>query len=183
MEKVFLEKCVDGNLSLYDISVLTNKSPTTVRYWLVKFRLKTKYLSFKDKGIIEYGSHKHCKRCDNDKTISEFYQRRGKEGGSVYCKLCTNNQTLERQRLLKIQLVNLKGGCCERCGYNKYIGALEFHHLDPTKKDFTIAHLKLTTLNNKIKQELDKCILVCSNCHREIHGNIITNEEVNKPSI
>ena len=79
---------------------------------------------------------------------------------------------VKRRKKIKELSVEYKGGCCEKCGYNKYQGALEFHHLDPTQKDFNISHGKGYTFNDKIKNELDKCILVCANCHREIHGNI-----------
>ena len=68
--------------------------------------------------------------------------------------------------------VEYKGGCCEKCGYKKYIGALEFHHLDPNEKDFGIADKGFIRSWDKIKKELDKCILVCSNCHKEIHNEI-----------
>ena len=72
-----------------------------------------------------------------------------------------------RQRL-KEKLVEYKGGKCEICGYNKCINALEFHHLDPSEKDFGIANGNAIAFE-KAKKEVDKCIMVCSNCHREIH--------------
>ena len=73
---------------------------------------------------------------------------------------------LWRQRA-KMKLVEYKGGKCEKCGYNKCIDALEFHHLDPNEKDFTIGGKSWSF--NRLKSEADKCILVCANCHREIH--------------
>tara|TARA_Y100000022_G_scaffold124448_2_gene107779 strand:+ start:6311 stop:6541 length:231 start_codon:yes stop_codon:yes gene_type:complete len=69
-----------------------------------------------------------------------------------------------------MKCVEYKGGSCSKCGYDNYIGALEFHHLDPTQKDFTIAKVKLTTFGEKVEKELDKCVLLCSNCHREQHA-------------
>ena len=71
-----------------------------------------------------------------------------------------------------------RGGCCERCGYNKCIKALEFHHLDPSKKDFTISndHFRL----KEAIEESKKCILLCANCHRELHDNIWKLEDLNK---
>jgi predicted HNH restriction endonuclease len=69
-------------------------------------------------------------------------------------------------------MVEYKGGSCVKCGYKKCIGALEFHHIDPSKKDFTLSHLKSSKFDDKIKNELDKCILVCANCHREIHEEL-----------
>jgi predicted SprT family Zn-dependent metalloprotease len=92
------------------------------------------------------------------------------EGRGYYrCTKCRSHQVQKRRTNLKKQAVEYKGGKCERCGYNKVITALEFHHLDPTKKDFGIAASGHTRSWEKTKEELDKCIMVCSNCHKEIH--------------
>lgn len=58
-------------------------------------------------------------------------------------------------------------GKCSICGYDRCTAALEFHHVDPNEKQYSIAHSKKAF--ESLKPELDKCILVCSNCHREIH--------------
>lgn len=79
----------------------------------------------------------------------------------------------KRRRKLKSLGVELKGGKCQVCGYSKYIGALDFHHLDENNKGFNLSTRGLTRSWKKIKEELDKCILVCANCHREIHGGVI----------
>lgn len=113
---------------------------------------------------------RNCPRCHTIKPFSEFYQRRGKPGSSVYCKPCHISQALERQRALKAECVIYKGGKCVSCGYNKCNAALEFHHLDPSQKEFSMNHQKGTTFNDKIRKELDKCSLLCSNCHREVHN-------------
>lgn len=70
--------------------------------------------------------------------------------------------------IIKEMAVRYKGGECVKCGYNKCIGALEFHHVDRTQKDFNISHKGYTRSWEKVKEELDKCELVCANCHREI---------------
>ena len=77
--------------------------------------------------------------------------------------------------LARIKL--LRGGKCIRCGYNKCLKALEFHHLDPTQKDFTISndHFKL----KEAVEESKKCILLCSNCHKEFHDNLWDLSELN----
>ena len=71
----------------------------------------------------------------------------------------------------------MRWGKCVRCGYDKCLKALEFHHLNPSKKDFTISndHFKLLDAVNESK----KCILICSNCHKELHDNLWTIEELN----
>ena len=66
--------------------------------------------------------------------------------------------------------VEYKGGRCQVCGYDRCIEALEFHHLDPTQKDFGISHRGYTRSWEKVKEEVDKCILLCANCHREVHA-------------
>ena len=75
-----------------------------------------------------------------------------------------------RQRI-KAKSVELKGGKCLICGYSKCSRSLQFHHLDPTKKDFTLSRVTLAW--SKIEKELRKCVLVCANCHGEIHDGMI----------
>jgi len=65
-----------------------------------------------------------------------------------------------------------KGGKCQVCGYDKYQGALDLHHLNAEEKDFGIGDKGYTRSWEKVRAELDKCILVCANCHREIEAGI-----------
>lgn len=101
--------------------------------------------------------------------------RRDKTNFSPYCKTCSNTQAIDRSRLFKEKCIKYKGNSCSRCGYNKYIGALEFHHLDPTQKDFSISKVKAWRFDDAIKKELDKCIVLCSNCHKEVHFELRIN--------
>ena len=79
------------------------------------------------------------------------------------------NSVSQRRKKIKKMSVDYKGGKCIICGYNRCLGALEFHHLNPNEKDFGISASGTTKSWEKIKSELDKCICVCSNCHREIY--------------
>ena len=110
-----------------------------------------------------------CPKCECTKHLSEFYNKRGKKGSSSYCKECTKTQTTVRQRQIKVLCLEYKGGSCEKCGYSKCIAALEFHHKDPAQKDPSFGNFKLRQFNDKFKEELDKCLLLCANCHREEH--------------
>ena len=78
----------------------------------------------------------------------------------------------KRRKKLREMAVEYKGGKCSLCGYSKCIAALEFHHIDSSKKDFGLSEDGLTRSWVRIQSELDKCLLVCSNCHREIHERI-----------
>lgn len=98
---------------------------------------------------------KKCTRCD--KMI-----KRGNR-----CRACN---VTEWRRRKKEKCIEYKGGKCIACGYNKCNAALEFHHLDPTQKDFSISAKGTTRAWEMIEAELDKCVLLCSNCHREHHA-------------
>ena len=71
------------------------------------------------------------------------------------------------RRKRKIDLIELKGGKCEVCGYNKSVAALHFHHLSPENKNFTIGGRNYSW--EIMKEEVNKCALLCSNCHCEVH--------------
>jgi len=75
-----------------------------------------------------------------------------------------------RRKSLRSKALEYKGSKCIFCGYEKCESALEFHHLDESKKEFGLSSRGLTRSWKKIKAELDKCVLVCSNCHRELHS-------------
>ena len=128
----------------------------------------------------------NCKNCDVD--ISEKKDKR-----TIFCtRSCANKFNLpkiktgkdlkkkrdadtartKRHRLaLKLKAVEYKGGECCKCGYNNCIQALDFHHVNEVDKSFNISRATTKKMPwKKIKIELDKCILVCANCHREIHS-------------
>lgn len=118
-------------------------------------------------GLLNYSNQmlKTCKKHG----VTEFTTR---SDGYTRCKKCVVEAVDKRRKKLKEMAVAHKGGKCEHCGYNKYIGALEFHHNDPNEKDFGISGTKQTASWNKIKKEVDKCTLLCSNCHKEEHARL-----------
>jgi 5-methylcytosine-specific restriction endonuclease McrA len=85
------------------------------------------------------------------------------------CKRCRNDSVSEARRRRKRKLVELAGGSCQLCGYDKCVAALQFHHKDPTKKKFGIAASGVTRSLEEQKEEISKCILLCANCHAEEH--------------
>ncbi|MBP9751982.1 MAG: HNH endonuclease [Candidatus Moranbacteria bacterium] len=74
----------------------------------------------------------------------------------------------KRRKAMRARAVEYKGGRCSRCGYDRCDAALEFHHVDG-QKDFGISQDGLTRSWERIRKEIEKCILICSNCHREEH--------------
>lgn len=81
----------------------------------------------------------------------------------------------------KYEAILSKGGKCERCGYDKNISALEFHHRDPKEKNFQIDIRKFSNSNlDSLQKELDKCELLCANCHRELHHPNLNMNNIDK---
>lgn len=78
----------------------------------------------------------------------------------------------KRRKKLREMARQYKGNKCAICGYNKCGRALSFHHKDPSKKNFGISMNGLTRAWSKIMVELDNCVLLCSNCHMEVHDGI-----------
>lgn len=77
----------------------------------------------------------------------------------------------ERAKKRKLEAINMMGGKCNKCGYNKNYASLVFHHIESKEKDFNIDSRKFSnTCWKKILVELNKCELVCHNCHHEIHN-------------
>ena len=178
MDYSILKSFVDKKMSIREISKITNKGSTTIRYWLKKHNLTTENKSFKDGYITKNSILKvdgkpiqNCSKCFTLLTEETGYWRENKKIWQANCKKCHNSYNADRWKNNKKKAVEYKGGKCERCGYNKCIDALEFHHIDPTQKDKNFGSMKLRKWEDQ-KTELDKCICVCANCHREIHAEL-----------
>jgi|SRR3989338_10917330 len=78
----------------------------------------------------------------------------------------------KRRRKIKLMAIEYKGGKCQICNYNKYPGGLDLHHINPKTKEFGIGEKGYTRSWEKVKTELDKCALVCANCHRKLEAGI-----------
>lgn len=101
-----------------------------------------------------------CKYCGK-----VFKSKRGPN-----CTQCRSCESAKSRYKIKKRYVNLKGGKCEKCGYDKNIGALHFHHVG--EKKYTLDSRGMLLLEPQIiKEELEKCILLCANCHQEEHCN------------
>jgi hypothetical protein len=100
-----------------------------------------------------------CSICD--KSLGENKKNNTK------CKGCV---TRLRRLRIKIKSVEYLGGKCVKCGYDKHLAALTFHHKEPDKKEFNISYSKHSKSWTELKEELDKCVILCSNCHHIEHS-------------
>lgn len=181
MEKQELEVLVKEGLSTYQIARRVGIGQTSVRYWLRKYKLKTKglYKRSGSRSVIDVNADKICKKCGVLKHSSDFYNV--KRNNSIlkysYCISCSKveHKKNDKRPLYKLELLKLAGGKCCICGYDKCSSALEFHHINPQDKDFSISTFMIRskgTLELALG-EIKKCVLLCSNCHREFHAGLI----------
>ncbi len=109
-----------------------------------------------------------CTKCKKDKNIEEFHFIKTEKRYNSWCKVCLYQRQKNRWVELKKKIITVMGGKCCKCGYNKNDAALCIHHLNNKNKNFDWNQLRLRTWNI-VEKEINKCILVCCNCHAEIH--------------
>lgn len=118
---------------------------------------------------------KTCPDCGKELPITEFYNGKGHQYGKMcYCKSCFNIRCTDRWTKLKIKAIEYKGSQCVHCGLSledSHLAVFEFHHTDPSLKEFNWTKLRLRSWKC-ILTELDKCELLCANCHRMAHVNM-----------
>ena len=158
MEQITLQKYVDLNYSTRKISELTQSSQTNVRHWLKKYNLKTNKEQFK---LTEYNCQ--CGEVNPEK----FYGHSKKT-----CSKCHNLITTKTGKNNRLFAVEFLGGKCKVCDYNKYIGSLDIHHLDPNIKDKDFKNMRGWS-KERILNEIKNCVLLCRNCHAEVHAGYI----------
>ena len=113
---------------------------------------------------------KICSKCGIEKPVTEYHKngfdRQGNQKYRGYCKDCASRIESERYQMKKTYIDEQKLSCA-KCGDTRtYV--LDYHHKDSTEKEFTIGKMKKGSLE-LIQKEIDKCIVLCANCHREFH--------------
>ena len=162
-----------------EISELLNVSLNVISNVCRKLKLQNERNYGKiDENIIEkisilYNELKSIKRVSEKlnisrKSVSKYLNIKRDKLNSDEIKKHKVKNVIEWRIRVKKKLVEYKGGKCEKCGYDKCVDALEFHHKEPKEKDFKISGKSWSY--ERLKKESDKCILVCSNCHKEIHS-------------
>ncbi len=113
------------------------------------------------------GVGKFCKKCNQIRPLVEFMNNKNCLHST--CKFCRIFEMKQKWIDYKKRAILYKGGKCIKCGYDKNYAALDFNHIDPSKKECGWTQLKTRSWENIIK-ELDKCDLMCKNCHSELHN-------------
>src|SRR6478735_7848173 len=107
---------------------------------------------------------KTCSKCKLEKPFTDFYFRKTEKRYQAYCKICLCETQIKRWISLKQEMMIYKGGKCLDCSYIGPYQVFDFHHRDPSQKDMDWNKARTSDRETMIK-EVDKCDLLCSNCH------------------
>jgi hypothetical protein len=169
-----LEPLVEQGATLQQMAAELGRSISTVRHWLEKHGLKT-VGHRRNREVFLAADARRLKRVDADcrhHGLTEFVRRTDADGWR--CVRCRSEAVIEWRRRTKRRLVEEAGGRCILCGYERYVGALQFHHLDPSQKRFVISRKGVTRAFAEVRDEASKCALLCSNCHAEVEGGVVS---------
>jgi transposase len=145
-------------------------SVATVRYWLTRFGLETQSTASRretkaGKQATQISIQRTCKT--HGPTEFALYT-----GGTYRCVRCRGDAVVRRRRMVRETIVREAGGRCVICGYDEYPGALQFHHLDPSQKQFALSGRGLTRSLERMRDEAKKCVLLCANCHAAVEAGV-----------
>lgn len=166
-----LESLVAAGRTVTEMAAELGVTTVTVRRRLARFGLKTEAT----RRIMIARAHQAA----GDQTVMMSCAEHGVtefvlEGrGYFRCKRCRIERVMRRRRKLKAILVADAGGSCCVCGYDRYVGALEFHHLERSEKRLEISYGVALSLQS-LREEASKCVLLCSNCHAEVEAGVTT---------
>lgn len=172
----FLKHILEGK-TIPELQKIYNCSRTTVTTYKKDFGFVG--LSPNSKKIDRELGKKICSDCKVEKDLTEFYSNGKTPLGKVKykpkCKTCENScRKTHKYNLIEEYLASIsKEYCCEKCGYSGIYGSLDFHHKNPDIKEFEIGSKAQVYSKERFElemvPELEKCILLCPNCHRQEH--------------
>ena len=167
IELPVLQALVEEGLSVRQIAKRRGVSATTVRHWLARYGLKTQPAHYGRRGAAK--PREIVRECPR-----HGWETFVRTGGQYRCGRCNAEAVANRRRKVKAILVSEAGGACAICGYDRYLGALQFHHVQPGTKAFGLALRGLARSLDRCRIEAAKCVLLCANCHAEVEAGVAT---------
>jgi Helix-turn-helix domain len=162
-----LEELVEAGLTVRAMAARLERSPTTIRFWLRRYELQTDRMR-----VLALGSGDRPPTFVRTCRVHGRAEHVSDERGTYRCKRCRVHRVTEYRRRVKQRLVAEAGGACALCGYDRCLGALEFHHIDRSEKSFGISGRGLAYSMDSLRREAKKCVLLCSNCHVEVETGL-----------
>ena len=169
LDRELLAKLVEEGATLAEMAERLDRSISTVRHWLGAHGLETLRVRLRETPPADrpLAFERTCLRHGRTRFV--------RDGRGYYrCATCRQERVVARRRRVKEILAMEAGGRCAVCGYDRWLGALQFHHLDPAEKAFGIAAGGMARSLERMREEAEKCLLLCSNCHAEVEAGAIT---------
>lgn len=162
VEREILAGLISQRMSVREIAIELQCSPTNARYWLKAHDLATNPRRGAKSGRLAKRARR-CEQC-NETDPSKFYGRLTR-----ICRHCKNQENIRRGNAMRVRVRDHLGGKCAHCGFTKYSSALSVHHLDPSNKDMDFNTSRYWSWGRMVR-ELAGCVLLCANCHSGIHN-------------
>jgi transposase len=165
-----LRKLITDGVTVREAAAELGVGYSTVRHWIKRLGLETvaakrrrENRDHRARGVS--GTTRVCPK--HGKTM--FVSR---PDGGFRCGKCRMDAVSKWRRRVKRRLVGMAGGCCILCGYREHVAALQFHHLDPSTKAFSISREGTTRSFTEVRAEAEKCVLLCANCHAAVEAGV-----------
>jgi hypothetical protein len=167
-----LRALVGAGLSVPQIAEAVERTPGVVRRALAKHGLQTRQTLNRAaaRRALARGERVTELVCLHHGLVSHVLEGRG----TYRCIRCRGERVSEHRRRIKRTLIAEAGGACVLCGYNRCEAALQFHHLDPERKDFHLSLRGVTRSWEELRREAAKCVLLCATCHAEVESGYST---------
>lgn len=159
-----LAPLVEEGMSVAQIAEAVKRGKASVRHWLREYGFETVWARRRE--ALRNERHEMTLRCARH-GMTTFRLR---AGGGYRCARCNTEAVSRRRREVKRILVKEAGGACRLCGYDRCIAALEFHHVVPAEKRFSLSARGLARSIARARAEARKCVLLCANCHAEVEA-------------
>lgn len=161
-----LEPLVAAGFTIREMAEALDRSYATVRHWLREYGLRTAATcaATASRELEDGDVERQCPR-------HGLTRHRRRERG-YRCLRCRSEAVADRRRRVKAILVAEAGGTCRLCGYDRCPAALQFHHVDPATKRFHMALRGAARSLERMREEAQKCVLLCANCHAEVEAGV-----------
>jgi hypothetical protein len=172
-----LEPFANRDATLQEIADALDRSTSTVRHWLKKHEIQTTSRPGRRPNVDRRMELERALR-EGLSTITATCEIHGEAEFAVVnasrqrldCRQCRSEAVVRRRRRVKEILVKEHSGRCRLCGYDRCMAALQFHHLDPKQKSFSVSRRGITRTIAEVRAEARKCVLLCANCHAEVEA-------------
>jgi hypothetical protein len=168
-----LEPLVVRGATLQEMADELDRSVSTIRHWMAKY------------GLVLARRHQNhdlaqAARAAGRSRFTATCRRHGEteflvfSSGRHRCSKCNTDAVVRGRRRVKERLVEEAGGKCVRCGFSEHPAGLQFHHLDPSEKEFAVSHKGVTVALERTRAEARKCVLLCATCHALVEAGVVT---------